>query len=225
MTERGGADLLVDLYAAWDNIEDIDFSNLPDRFVLKANNGCGTVLLISNKNEVSIRRIRKICKHWMKDKFGYLTAEIQYPPIKPMIIAEQFLENDTPSSSSIVDYKVFCLDGNPYCILVCANRVIGEKAELAFYDLEWNKIPDMLSGSHKANDVSIEKPKCLKELLDAATLLAKGHPEVRVDFYIVNNRVFFGEMTFTSLGGYMDYIAPKYLDEMGARVTLPIQSI
>lgn len=219
--ERGCEDLLVDIYGAWEKAEDIDFTNLPDRFVLKANNGCGTVLLVNDKNALSIRRVRRICKKWLKSKFGYYTAEIQYPPIKPMIIAEEYLVNDQSSSSSIVDYKVFCFDGNPYCVLVCANRIIGKKTEMTFYDLDWNKIPDMLDGTHKNNYVSIDKPKCLQELLHSASLLAQGHPEVRVDFYIVNNRVYFGEMTFTSLGGYMDYISPKYLEEMGNLVTLP----
>lgn len=220
LKERGRADLLVKLYGVWNNADEINFDDLPERFVLKTNNGCGTVLLVKNKAELNIKATKKLLKKWLKKRFGYLTAEPHYLGIKPLIIAEEMLENENKQSSSLVDYKVFCLEGEPYCILVCANRVIGKGTELAFYDLQWNRIDDMLAGSHKSNKVFIDRPQCLSELLQAAKDLSFGHPEVRVDFYIVNNKLYFGEMTFTSLGGYMDYISPKYLLEMGKLVNV-----
>lgn len=218
--ERGREDLLVKLYGVWDNVDDINFDDLPDCFVLKSNNGCGTVLLVKNKAELNKKITKKLLKNWLEERFGYLTAEPQYFGIKPLIIAEEMLENDNKQSSSLVDYKVFCLEGNPYCILVCANRVIGKGTELAFYDLNWNRIDDILAGSHKSDMVYIDRPQCLSQLLKAAKDLSFGHHEVRVDFYIANNKLYFGEMTFTSLGGYMDYISPKYLLEMGSLVSL-----
>lgn len=222
LKERGREDLLVKLYGVWEKADDIDFDTLPDKFVLKSNHGCGTVILVNDKKKLNIPRARKQMNNWLRHEYGILTAEPQYINIKPLIIAEELLENDNRESTSLVDYKVFCLDGEPYCILVCANRVIGKGTDLAFYDLEWEPIPDMLSGGHADIHISVNRPSCLDDLLLAAKQLSKGHPEVRVDFYIVRNRIYFGEMTFTSLGGYMDYIAPKYLNEMGALVSLPL---
>lgn len=219
--ERGREDLLVKLYGVWDDVDSIDFDSLPDRFVLKSNNGCGTVILVENKRKLNVIETKKTLKKWLKKSFGVLSAEPHYTAIKPLIIAEEYLNNDQTNSSSLVDYKVWCFDGEPYCIMVCANRIIGKGVELAVYDLNWCRKQEMLAGSHALNDIQIEKPKCLEELLKAAKQLSCGHPEVRVDFYIVNDKIYFGEMTFTSLGGYMDYFAPKYLLEMGALITLP----
>lgn len=221
LKERGREDLLVKLYGVWENADDIDFDKLPDRFVLKSNHGCGTVIIVNDKSALDTSSVRKQMNGWLNKSFGILTVEPQYTNIKPLLIAEELLENDNPNSTSLVDYKVFCLNGEPYCILVCANRIIGKGTELAFYDLDWNPIPDMLYGSHANNHVSIDPPNCLPDLLLASKQLSRGHPEVRVDFYIVHNQIYFGEMTFTSLGGYMDYIAPYYLQEMGKLVSLP----
>lgn len=219
--ECGREDLLVKLYGVWEDANDIDFEKLPEKFVLKTNHGCGTVLLVRDKRELNIPKLRKQLNSWLKIKFGVWTVEPQYIDIKPLLIAEEMLENDNPNSTSLVDYKVWCFNGEPYCFMVCANRVIEKGMETSFYDLDWNFIPDLLAGTHKNNRVIIEKPNCLPELIQAARDLSKGHPEVRVDFYIINDQIYFGEMTFTSLGGYMDYISPKYLKEMGALVTLP----
>lgn len=219
--ERGREDLLVPIYGCWEKAEDIDFNTLPDKFVLKTNHGCGTVMLVEDKSKLNLKEIRKELNSWLKIKFGVRTVEPQYVNIKPLLIAEKLLDNDNSESSSLVDYKVWCFDGKAYCIMVCANRIIGVGMNLCFYDLNWNPLPDMLSGHHKDDRIYIEKPQCLEELIRDAEDLAKGHPEVRVDFYIVNNKIYFGEMTFTSLGGYMDYISPEYLLEMGRLVTLP----
>lgn len=221
LKERGREDLLVKLYGVWENAEDIDFDTLPERFVFKSNHGCGTIMLVEDKNHLDIPKVRKELNKWLKKKYGFLTVEPQYLSIKPCLIAEELLENDNPNSTSLVDYKVWCLDGKVYSIMICGNRVLDKGTELSFYDLDWNLIPDMVAGSHSMNKIIIDKPECLAELIKAAEELSKGHPEVRVDFYIVNNKIYFGEMTFTSLGGYMDYIAPKYLNEMGAKITLP----
>lgn len=89
-------------------------------------------------------------------KFGTIYAEPHYNSIKPKIIAEEYLKNDNANSTSLVDYKVFCLEGKPYSILVCADRVLYKGCCLAWYDLEWNPKPDMLSGGHKQDCVTIE---------------------------------------------------------------------
>ena len=218
--ERIGEEALPKLYGVWKNADEIDFDTLPDKFVLKTNQGCGTVLLVKDKSELNISETRKKLNEWVKMKFGYETVEPHYLKIKPVITAEELLENDAEFSRSLVDYKVFCLGGKPYCILVCFDRVLGKHVNLSFYDTEWNQMPDILDGHHKGEAIPVPKPDKLENLLEYSAKLASGHPQVRVDFYIVNNKIYFGEMTFTSQGGYMDYISRKYSLEMGKLVRM-----
>lgn len=219
--ERIGEDALPLLYGVYKNAKEIDFSQLPSKFVLKTNHGCGTVLLVRDKSQLNITETQIKLNTWIKENFGYKTIEPHYLKIKTVIIAEEYLENDIEQSTSLVDYKVFCLSGKAYCILVCTNRVMGKHADLTFYDMDWNLKEDMQAGNHANDSICImEKPKCLQTLKEYAEKLAKGHPQVRVDFYIVNNKVYFGEMTFTSQGGYMNYINRKYTIEMGKLVKI-----
>lgn len=220
LKERGREDLLVKLYGVWENADDIDFDALPEKFVLKSNHGCGTVILVNDKNTLDISHVREQMNGWLKSRYGILTAEPQYLHIKPLLIAEELLENDNPDSTSLIDYKVFCVEGDVYCIMVCANRTIGKGMETMFYDMDWNPKPEMLSGVHSTDKVCISKPTCLDELLKAAKDLSKGHHFVRADFYISNDKVYFGEMTFTPKGGYTDTVSYPYLLQMGSRINL-----
>ncbi|MBR2203660.1 MAG: hypothetical protein IJ914_05665 [Prevotella sp.] len=218
--ERIGETVLPQVYGAWERASDIDFEKLPERFVLKTNHGCGMVIPVKDKSILDDEGIRKKLDMWLKERYGYDTVEPHYLKIHPLIYAEELLENDTDFSSSLVDYKVFCFSGEPYCIMVCIDREIGQHADFYFYDTKWDSFPPHLAGKHH-KDISIPKPKCLSQLLDYASKLAEGHPQVRVDFYIIKNKIYFGEMTFTSQGGYMDYISRELSYNMGQLVKLP----
>lgn len=220
--ERVGEKILPKVYGVWKQAKSINLDQLPQKFVFKTNHGCGTVMPVLNKDELDITSVRLILNKWVRKSFGYETVEPHYLRIKPLIYAEEYLENNVSFSSSLVDYKVFCFSGKPYCILVCTNRELGKHTNLSFYDCNWNPMNEILSGSHKGEFVSIPQPACLPELLKCASLLSEGHPQVRVDFYIVNEQIYFGEMTFTSQGGYMDYISRDYSIEMGKLVKLTV---
>ena len=123
---RVGDNVLVKLFGVWEKSEDIDFEALPNKFVLKTNHGAGTVCVVNDKSKLNTYEICQKLDSWLKLRFGYKTFEPHYLKIKPLIIAEELLENDSSFSSSLVDYKVYCFDGKPYCILVCSDRTIGE---------------------------------------------------------------------------------------------------
>lgn len=129
--ERGLSSILVELYGVWDDACDIDFNLLPTSFVLKTNHGCGTIIVVKNKNSINEDEVRKQLNTWLQLKFGTIYAEPHYNSIKPKIIAEEYLKNDNANSTSLVDYKVFCLEGKPYSILVCADRVLYKGCCLA----------------------------------------------------------------------------------------------
>ena len=175
---------------------------------------------IPNKSELDINRTKKQLNDWVKLKYGYETIEPHYLKIRPLILAEQLLENDSKFSTSLVDYKVYCFSGKPYCILVCSDRTIGKKAHYSYYNCNWEPMPEVLKENLRNNFLYIPKPTCLNLLLDYAEKLAQGHPQVRVDFYIVNNKIYFGELTFTNSGGYDKDITREASLAFGEKINL-----
>ena len=218
--ERIGEQYLTKLYGVWKNAKEIDFDKLPENFVLKTNHGAGTVLPVCNKSTLDIPQTIDRLNKWLKIKYGYRTIEPHYLKIKPLIIAEEFLQNDTTYSSSLVDYKIYCFDGEPYSILVCADRKIGEHAHFSYYDIDWTPRPDVLNTKLVGPHVNYPKPACLDELLNCAKRLSNGHPQARVDFYIVNGHPIFGEMTMSSNGGYDNDITHEYSNYLGSKFNL-----
>jgi hypothetical protein len=219
--EKGLEDILVKLYGVWDRAEDIDFDSLPNSFVMKTTNGCNTVLLVEDKSKIDIKKTRALFKQFLKEPMGYATVEPHYFKIKPRIIAEEMLVNDNPQSTSLVDYKFICLNSEPHMIMLCADRVIRQRMSCSFYNMNWEYMPEQSLGQHAGNVVRLDKPKTYNQMIEVCRVLAKDHPQVRVDLYEAGGHIYFGEMTFTFQGGYIDYITPEKLREMGDLILLP----
>ena len=223
---KGLDSLLVKLYGCWEKADDIDWDMLPNQFVLKVNNGSGDVLVCKDKDKLD--RIAVIEKYnaLLKQKFYELYAEPHYAKIKPCIIAEELLDCNKQSipSDTLIDYKVWCFNGQPDFIWTCYNRT-PERVEVGCYDLQWNyheEYSNFTSHYVKAQKL-LPKPKHLDKLIEYATILSDSFPEVRVDFYEVDDKIYFGEMTFTSKAGYMDFYTDEFQIELGNKVTLPSQ--
>lgn len=219
--ERGLGDILVPLYGKYGSGEELieDWINLPDSFVIKSNHGCGTVKLVHNKHSINLSMIKKETDGWLKKKFGVDTNEPHYKLIKPCIIVEKLLEDHSflSFSKSVIDYKVWCFDGKPYSILVVANRNYQTGSyQLDAYDVYWNRINGALTDVHGSPSL-LPKPKNYDKLLDYASILSKDHKQVRVDLYDIDGKIYFGELTFTSQGGYMNYFTKDFLLEMGGQ--------
>lgn len=224
VAQCGLEDHLPRLYGHWDNPDDIDFRLLPKEFVLKANNGCGTVKVVRDKDKLNENKIKKELKRWLKHKFGYMGAQTHYLSIKPCILAEELLhqsdEQNAISPNSLIDYKVYCMDGEPESVWVAFNRHNVTCVNMALYDLNWNPIPQhLINGKHDTYnpDVEIPKPDCLGELLEIARKIAKPFPEVRVDFYLIDNKPVIGELTFSS--GY-GFFTDDYYNYLGSKIDL-----
>ena len=217
--ERGLGDILVPLYGKYGSGEELidDWNNLPDSFIIKSNHGCGMVRLVNDKHSVNLSEIRKETAEWLKKKFGVVTNEPHYKLINPCIIVEKLLEDYSMQSysQSMIDYKVWCFDGKPYSILVVVNRDYQTGSyQLDTYDVHWKRIDGALTGVHGIPPL-LPKPKNFENLLECASVLSKGHKQVRVDLYDIDGKIFFGEMTFTSQGGYMNYYTSEFLLRMG----------
>lgn len=221
--QKGYSDILVPLLAKWDNENQVDFSLLPNSFVIKTNHGSGEVVVVKDKSMIDEDRLRAMLGKYLRRKYGYYQGEPHYMNIKPCIIAEQLLEEkNNDFSSSLVDYKVWCFDGNPTAIWVCYNRS-HECTYIGLYDLDWNYHPEcsVFNEYYRDGRGNVPKPKSFDRMMKVAADLSMGFPEVRIDFYDIDGVLYFGEMTFTSAGGYMPFFTEQYLLELGEHVILP----
>lgn len=196
--EKIGDKYLVKLYGVYNSTSEIDINKLPQSFVLKCNQGSGEVIICKNKDKFDWEENKKLLDEWIKTDYYSITREIQYKGIERKIICEEYLEDE---SGSLRDYKIFCFKGIPYYIQVDSDRFVDHKRD--FYDIKWEKLN--LKAKYKNSEYLIEKPKNLEEMLNVAKLLSKDFEFIRVDVYSTNNRVYFGELTFTPDNGCAKY--------------------
>ena len=215
--------ILVPLLGYWKRPKDIDWHILPKQFVLKANNGSGDVFVVRDKSAVKKEEIINYYNKIFGEPFGVFSGEPHYRKIEPFIIAETLLDDSKQpiKVSSPTDFKVWCFNGEPYSIWVYYNRT-KDHVYVESYDLNWTFHPEnTVFTDHFINGGgNYPKPLELVEMLDYAKKISRGFPEVRVDFYIIDHKVYFGEMTFTCNGGYMDNFSEKCLIEMGNQINL-----
>ena len=221
----GLEDILVPVLGIWDDARKIDFDVLPSKFVLKCNHDSGSVIIVDKTKPYDKAFIVESLNKALKHKYGYAHVEPHYNGIKPMILAEKFLDLDTSNiSSSAIDYKIFCYGGNPDIIWIAYNRHNGQYCNHQTRDLEWNRKYDYEADDpyYRLDDADIPRPKSLTRMIDAARRLSQGFPEVRVDFYDVNGMLFFGEMTFTSDCGRMPFFSDYYQKRAGDMIDLSL---
>ncbi|MDE6223386.1 MAG: hypothetical protein K2M49_06800 [Muribaculaceae bacterium] len=217
--ELGLGQYLVKLYGKWDNADCIDFTELPSDLIFKVNNGDGkgTNLIVRNLPKANHQNLRNIFKGWLKRKnIGALAAEPQYKDIPPCIIAEELLPLPA-GAHSLTDYKIWCINGQARYVWTCSNRdADGGGADVMTYDLDWNAHPEMsVFTSEYRHGELLPKPENLEEMLRLAEALARPFPILRVDLYNIEGKIFFGEMTFTSQGGLMDFYTQEFLEKLG----------
>lgn len=222
--ERGLGQILVKCYGKWDSVQDIEWEQLPQKFVIKTNNGAGTVLIVEDKSKLNIAKVEAMLFEWLTRKISKSTTEFHYREIKPCIIAEELLiptEFENKISTSVIDYKIWCFNGIPDSFLVCSNRTESGCC-LSAYDKDWNCKDEVLvfGHGHEKRTSLVPKPNNIDEMLEVAAKLSAGFPEVRVDLYDINGKIFFGELTFTSFGGTMTYYTQQELLRMGHKIDL-----
>lgn len=215
IADKIGEEYLIPLLGVWENFDDIDFDSLPDKFVLKANHGCKYNYIVTDKSRFNRTDARNKFNRWMKENFAWNSLELQYRNIPRRIIAEEYIEN---SDNNLNDYKIFCFDGKPMYIAFYTER--QESLRIAIFDLEWNLMPFTTGVPRYTQEV--EKPKNLEEMIRLAGILAEGFPHVRVDFYVLNDgSIKFGEMTFSTASGFVNWQPKEYNRILGDMITLP----
>ena len=222
LTDKGLEDILVPLVGGpWNSSEEIDFSSLTDSFVLKATHGCKMNYIVQDKSDLDLNKCRNAIDAWLKIKYGTYSVEPHYEDIKPRIYAEKYLGE----MSDMVDYKIHCLNGVPQFVLTTSNRNIDEDGSMSvsldIFDMEWNPIFEIEDyKNEKAGNGNVKKPKNFDEMKRIAEKLSADFKFVRVDLYEIEDRVLFGELTFSPACCVFPYFTEKFLSEMGEKLQL-----
>lgn len=205
ISEKIGENYLIPLLGAWDNFREIPFEKLPQKFVLKTNHGAGWNEIVENKDFHNFQESKLNFDKWMGKNFAFNgDLQLHYKNISPKIVAEKFIQD---SEGELKEYKFFCFDGQPYyCWFILETQ---EQRFGNVYDLNWNIQPWIFEG-RESTPQPVGKPKNFDKMVNIATQLSKGFSHVRVDLYNVDGEIYFGEMTFTSAGGYRLIIPEKY---------------
>lgn len=208
---KGLGCILNKLYLVCDSPNDIDLHLLPEKFVIKTTNGSGTNILCKNIDEFDIIESKKKLTNWLSRDYYSPGREWAYKDIKPRIIIEEYLEDQENRFDGINDYKFICFNGKVKYIVFDVDRQIGHKRNI--YDKEWNFI-DVSTDKPNIGDI-IQKPKGLNQMIRVAEKLAEDFPTVRVDLYWVNNKIYFGELTFYPWTGYVSFKPDEFDFEIG----------
>lgn len=207
----GLGNTLNELLGVWDRVEDIDWEQLPERFAIKCNHGCGYNLICRDKSQLDTKKAAAQLKQWMKEDFWKDYAEVHYRAIPKKIICEKYLEGKNDALP--VDFKIYCFHGEPVFIGNFIERNI-EKDEIlrGYFDLDWNPSPIF---REKMQTEKFERPQTLETMLEYARILSRPFPFVRVDLYEVDGKIYFGELTFTPSGCLATYYTDEALMALG----------
>lgn len=216
--EKGCGDILNDLLWEGFNPEDIPFDDLPKKCVIKVTHGSTFNIICTDLGKLNRQDVVNKCKKWLKAKFIPCYGEWFYGVEKPRIIVEKFIESS--DGKSLKDYKVYCFHGIPAFVAVHSDRFGNHKKDL--YDAEWNPLIGKYIG-YPCSEEYTDKPIVWDKVLEYAKLLSKPFNHARVDFYIENGKIFFGEITFTPGAGFDRFSSYEFDIEFGKKLILPIR--
>lgn len=194
VTERGWGHILNRLIAVYDRPEEIQWQALPESFALKWNFGCGYNIICRDKSGLDFREAERKMKKWGREPFWSYYSELQYRGVDKKIIAEEYIgdaEGKLPE-----DYKFYCFNGRAYCCMLCLDRDDGWP-KFYFMDRDFRLLRINRDSRNAPEGFSLPKPEGLDEAFQAADDLSRGFPFVRVDLYLTDKGLRFGEMTFT----------------------------
>lgn len=214
--EKIGDEYVIPTIAKYDSADEIKLEDLPNQFVLKCNHDSGSVVICKDKSKFDFDAAKTKLSHCLEKDTSSFFCEWAYRNVPRCIIAEPFLKEE--GQEELMDYKFFCFDGVPQIMYMARDRpAIAEYRD--FFDMDYNHLPIKMSSPFA--EVMPEKPKQFEKMKELASCLSQGIPQVRVDFYIINEQIYFGEMTFYHCGGMVDFKPQEWNVKMGDMIHLP----
>lgn len=218
-----GEEYIIPTLNVWERVEDINWDVLPQQFVLKTTHDSGNfgVIICKDRSKLGISKVKNRLNKSLKRNTFEMGREWPYKNIKPRIIAEKYLEDE--SGCELKDYKFFCFDGKVEALCVVSGRSSSEGAKVDYFNLDYNRLP--FRTLYENSETYPPRPKLLKQMVAIASRLSKGIPHVRVDLYEVNGKIFFGEFTFFTSGGLTPFHPDSYDYLFGEWLKLPEKMI
>lgn len=208
VAKRIGEEYIIPTLGVWDSFDEIDFDKLPQRFVLKCSHDSGGLVICKDKSKLDICAAREKIEKCLKKDYYYLGREWPYKNVKPRIIAEKFMSD---SNGQLNDYKFFCFNGTPKMLFIASDR--GVDTRFDFYDEDFNHLPFMQG--HPNSEKTLSCPNGFKEMKQLATQLSEGFPQIRVDFYNIDGKIYFGELTLFHFSGFVPFEPPEWDEKIG----------
>lgn len=203
--EKVGEEYLVPLIGVYDNFNDIDFEKLPNQFVIKCTHDSGGLVICKDKSSFDIKKAKKKINKFMKRNYYKVHREWPYKNVKHRIVIEEYIMNK--DMSDLMEYNIFCFNGVPKFVSLC----YGDKDKNRFndfYDSSFNKLETKCI--YNSSDNVFEKPKQFNEMKKIAEILSKNIPHLRVDFYLCDDKIYLGELTFYHFAGFTKFTPHKY---------------
>ena len=207
----GKADILNDILFAWDDSDEIDWSLLPEKFVLKCNHGCGYNIICKDKSSLDEKATKKLLHKWIKEDFSKFNAEPHYAKIKRKIICEKFLEGD------VINYNIYVFNGKAVFFSVAGGLGVGTDEYLTYYNPD-GTVADFKNRSYPAKETELSP--LLAEMIETAEYLAKDFPMVRVDLFDINGKIILSEMTFTPGGALIPFSSVEADRKLGDKLDI-----
>ena len=212
-----GDEYIIPTLGVWNHFDEIDFDQLPEQFVLKCTHDSGSIVICKNKRVLDKKLAKQKVEHALRYNYYYSGFEWPYKNVKPRIIAEPYLIDG--KSNDLMDYKFFSFNGKTDCVMLCFGRSSG-KTKFVFFDKDWNvkkyNSPTEKSIAYAKNI----RPDDYERMFSFSEILSKDIPFVRVDFYYVNGKIYFGEITFFPDSGFDGNILPKSDKRFGDMIQL-----
>ena len=210
-----GEEYLIPTIGVYDKFEDIEFDKLPNQFVIKCTHDSGGVFICKDKSNFNIKSVRNKIKKHMKKNFYYHGREWPYKNVKPKIIIEKYMEDNV--EKELIDYKVMCFNGEPKIIFTCTER-FSDGLKVTFFDLNWKRLP--FERHYPSSTKEIKKPYNLEKIIKLSKELSKNIPFVRIDWYEINQKLFFGEYTFFPGSGFEEFNPEEWDEKIGNMIDI-----
>ena len=214
-----GEEYIIPTIGVYDRFDDIDFDKLPNQFVIKCTHDSGGIVICKNKAELDIKVAKKRINKFLKRKFYYVHREWPYKNVRPRIIIEKYMEDG--NRKTMRDYKFFCFNGKPEMMYLSEGLENHKTAKMSFYDMDM-KVTDCLRSDYAPLDYVPEKPKNFERMKEFSGILSRDIPHLRVDWYEINGKLYFGELTFTTCAGYVPFANYDWDKKLGDLIDLKL---
>lgn len=213
-----GEKYIIPTLGVYNDFSEIDFSTLPNQFVIKCTHDSGGLVIVKDKSQLDIESAKKKINKCLKRNYYYSDREWPYKNVKARIIIEKYMEDKT--NKSMQDYKFFCFDGTPKIMYLSEGLENHLTASMSFFDMDF-KMTDCKRKDYNVLRYQPNKPKKFEKMKELAGVLSKGFPHLRVDFYDINGNIYFGELTFYTCAGLLPFENEKWDLYLGEMITLP----